>query len=1222
MPPAPIPEDEQGRLQALKELGVLDTQREAAFDEIAELVRELLEVPIVLVSLVDEGRQWFKSAIGLDVTEMDRRVAFCGYTILSEEPLIVNDASLDPRFQDNQLVEDPGMRFYAGVPLKLSSGHAVGSLCAIDLKPRQISAARIRQLQRLASVACTLLEDRLVNKMHEQLQIELNASRERHRKLALVARRTSNAAIITDAEGRIEWVNDGFTRITGYTLEEVLGRTPGSFLQGPSTNPATVHTMRRAVANGEGAHVEVVNYTKSGREYWVEISMEPILDEHGSIVNFIAIESDITDRKRFEQELAVSRERFELVSRATNDVIWDFNLETGHSWWSENLRECLGYEQNDVSQGLDWWKERVHPEDHDRVVLSFQHAYESGERHWSEEYRFQRSDGSYANLFVRASIIRNHEREPIRVVGAMVDLTDSKKAMEEIAYQKTLLECQSEAALDGVLVVDNDRKVISYNQRFVEMWHIEAQALKSNDDEVMMTSVLDQVADPEEFVRRAGQIYDNPELNAKDEVELRDGRVFDRYTSPVKSRDGTCYGRVWFFRDITEIKRYAEALEQHKIVVENSNTLLFRWRYAPGWPVELVSQNVSQFGYTADQFLNNELCYDEIIHPHDLDRVAAEVQHHSESGEDLFEQEYRIRCSNGAIRWVFDRTVIERDEHDEITHYQGIVIDITDRKRAEEQLRRSQRFLQSTLDALSAHIAILDRTGTIIEVNRAWRTFADQNGLELDGYGIGYNYLAACLESQGACGASAIDAANGTRRVLMNEIEEYQTEYPCHSPNEDRWFMARAARFTSDGAVYAVVAHENITNIKQAERELQKAKESAEAANRAKSEFLANMSHEIRTPMTSILGFSELLLDAQTSADDRREHVATIRRNAEHLLTVINDILDISKIESGQMTVERIDCDPAVLLQDITSLLEVRAEQKRIELAFKYHTAVPHTIRTDPTRLRQILFNLIGNAIKFTDAGSVRVEVGFEERSRGSGRLRFEIIDTGIGMNEEEIARIFRPFTQADSSTRRRFGGTGLGLAISKRLAELLDGTITVESRVGQGSRFVLSLELAPEEFGSVEPRERTVRTRPERGAERNDSATGVRVLVAEDGVDNQRLISHFLHRLGAEAVVVENGERACRAVEEAEAAGKPYDLIFMDMQMPVLDGYAATRRLRDAGYTGKILALTAHAMHGDGAKCLQAGCDEYLTKPISRQQLAQAISKWAPSASSRGDNS
>ncbi|TVQ51876.1 MAG: PAS domain S-box protein, partial [Phycisphaerales bacterium] len=1006
----------------------------------------------------------------------------------------------------------------------------------------------------------------------------------------------------------------------GYELDEVVGRKPGSILQGPGTDPETVRHMREAIARGEAFDVEVLNYAKDGREYWLHISAQPICDDHGTITNFIAIESDITDRKNYEAELARSRERFELVSRATKDVIWDLNLETRESWWSENLRESFGYEPKETFGDFEWCKDRIHPEDRERVTRNLNQALESGQRHWSDEYRFLRADGTYASLFARASIIRNQNNEPIRVVGAMVDLTEPKQAMEKIEFQKTLLECQSEASLDGILVVDNDRRVISYNRRFVEMWNVSSDALSTKNDEVLLKSVLDQVADPEDFVRRADEIYMQPEANVKDEIELRDGRVFDRYSSPVKSDDGIRYGRVWFFRDITDMKRYAEQLELQKLVVENSNTVLFRWKAAPGWPVELVSQNIRQFGYEAEQFLRNEIRYDEIIHPHDLERVAGEVMHHSEVGDSSFDQEYRIRCRDGSIRWVFDRTMIERDASGLVTHFQGTVIDITERKRAEEELRRSQRFLQSTLDALSAHIAIIDRTGTIIEVNRAWRNFADQNGLNLDGYGVGQNYLEAWT-GDGPCSAEALEAANGTRRVLIGEQDEFQIEYPCHSPSEERWFMARATRFATEGAVYAVLAHENVTQIKSAERDLHLAKEAAEAANRAKSEFLANMSHEIRTPMASILGFSEMLLEEQTSDDDRIEYVSTIRRNADHLLAVINDILDISKIESGQMTVERVVCSPADLVSEVMSLLNVRAKEKSLELEVEYASPVPSTIHSDPTRLRQILLNLIGNAIKFTDEGAVRIVLSSETSEDDQLVLQFDIIDTGIGLSGEQILKLFRPFTQADTSTRRRFGGTGLGLAISKRLAEILGGTIEVDSTVGHGSRFSVRINCDKDEVGPMVDPSEINETRSEKGSSLSPAPSvqvtpGLRVLLAEDGQDNQRLIGQFLKMLGAIPTIAENGHRAYELAMSAQESGTPYDLIFMDMQMPVLDGYSATRRLRQAGYAGKILALTAHAMHGDREKCLRAGCDDYLTKPITRERLAKAMATWARTAS------
>jgi signal transduction histidine kinase/ActR/RegA family two-component response regulator len=409
---------------------------------------------------------------------------------------------------------------------------------------------------------------------------------------------------------------------------------------------------------------------------------------------------------------------------------------------------------------------------------------------------------------------------------------------------------------------------------------------------------------------------------------------------------------------------------------------------------------------------------------------------------------------------------------------------------------------------------------------------------------------------------------------------------------------------------------------------LSRAKADALAAAQAKGKFLANMSHEIRTPMTAILGFAEVLHEDISCCAEcpqhatcelrvaNKERVRTITRNGQHLLQLINDILDLSKIEAGKLNVEHLSCSPVRVVSDVADLMRVRADAKGLKLKVEFRGPIPETIKSDPTRLRQILVNLVGNAIKFTRAGSVRLVTTLVDEGADAPRMRFEVIDTGIGIAPEQVAALFQPFTQADSSTTRKFGGTGLGLAISKRLAEKLGGSLTVESSPGRGSTFRLVIAA-----GSLEGVKMIQDPQPEAVAAQDKALalpvvqqpclTGCHVLLAEDAPDNQRLISRILEKAGAEVTVVENGRLAVDTALAARDRGTPFQVVLMDMQMPVMDGYAATRLLREQGYDGPIIALTAHAMASDRDKCISAGCDDYATKPINRAKLVELIRRY-----------
>ncbi len=390
--------------------------------------------------------------------------------------------------------------------------------------------------------------------------------------------------------------------------------------------------------------------------------------------------------------------------------------------------------------------------------------------------------------------------------------------------------------------------------------------------------------------------------------------------------------------------------------------------------------------------------------------------------------------------------------------------------------------------------------------------------------------------------------------------------------------------------------------------ELRVEKERALAASRAKSDFLANVSHEVRTPLWAMLGYAELAEERVAQDREAAAWIADLRRNGAHLLRLVDELLDLSKVEAGALQVELGPCAPLLLVEEALALLRGRARERGLALDLECATPIPERIVSDAARLRQVLLELVGNAIKFTERGTVSLAIRLEAPPGARARLVFEVIDTGVGIAPEYQRRMFEAFSQADTSSTRRFGGTGLGLAMSRRLVERLGGEIEVESEPGRGSRFRFWIDPGPLEGVALviaPARESDAGVEPPASA---PSVQGARVLVAEDGPDNQRLIRAILKRAGHHVEVVSDGAAAVAAALAARDADRAFDLVLMDMQMPVLDGYDATRRLRAEGYTGVIVALTAHAMQGDREKCLNAGCDGFATKPIARDALCDVV--------------
>ncbi len=573
------------------------------------------------------------------------------------------------------------------------------------------------------------------------------------------------------------------------------------------------------------------------------------------------------------------------------------------------------------------------------------------------------------------------------------------------------------------------------------------------------------------------------------------------------------------------------------------------------------------------------------------------------------------RAKDGSIYWVDTTIVPTMDHHGKPTRYTAIRFNITERKEAEGRL-------ELVVDAAGVGIWDWDiQYNRLITNNHFHRMLGKEHPLEP----LKIEWLLDHLHPE-----DVHRVQNVLRLAQESDEFRYDLEYRLAAADGSyRWIRStgHVASRDSDGRAQRMIGqHIDIHDTKIIEDELRLSKEVSESANRAKSEFLANMSHEIRTPLTAILGYSELLLeDGEIGSNPHRrlDTVRTIQRNGEHLLAVINDILDLSKIEAGKMTIERIPVSPIEVITEVISLMQVRANAKNLSLEAHIRGPIPETVRTDPVRFRQILMNLIGNAIKFTETGYVRLTVELETSDPIVPRLRCDVADTGIGINEKQLSRLFEAFVQADTSTTRQFGGTGLGLLISRRLAHMLGGDIVVTSEFGKGSCFTATIATGPLDGVSMIRSDRVEVKSAESPEEAAAKATanvnplaGLRILLAEDGPDNQRLLSFVLRKAGAQVTIVENGLQAIQKltvdheVSSPLQSPSPYDILLLDMQMPIMDGYTAANNLRSKGISIPVVALTAHAMEGERKKCIDAGCDDYATKPIHRQKFIEQIAQ------------
>jgi PAS domain S-box-containing protein len=546
----------------------------------------------------------------------------------------------------------------------------------------------------------------------------------------------------------------------------------------------------------------------------------------------------------------------------------------------------------------------------------------------------------------------------------------------------------------------------------------------------------------------------------------------------------------------------------------------------------------------------------------------------------------------------------------------GFLLTVQGARDTAEKIVASELLYRSVVDYSPNCMQLLDREGRCLTVN--------PKGLEKIGRSeediLGENYL------DGWPSAVQPIVAETFTQVVQGRSAEFEAHYVRPDGHKIIWQVMLNPILDRRGRTHRVVEiATDVTEYRKAETELRRAKDVAEAATLAKSEFLANMSHEIRTPITAVLGYTDLLLEPELPEEDRWSYLHTIRRNGEMLLDLINDILDISKIEAGKLDVEYAECSPWQIVLEVVDLMRERANRKGLTLSIESQGPLPDSILSNAIRLRQILINLVGNAIKFTDAGHVRIVTRLVRPENGQPLLQIEVADTGIGMTPAQMASLFRPFTQADSSTSRRFGGTGLGLSISKRLAVALGGDITVTSQPNEGSTFRAAVAAEMMTNGTFHEHPRVVVAGAVAASQQ--PKLNCRILLAEDAPDNQRLLSLVLKKAGAEVMIARNGLEAIEMAmapisgrgRRASDPKRPFDIVLMDIQMPAVDGYEATRQLRQGGYTGPIIALSAHATTTAAHQCLEAGCDDYLAKPIDRDALLHKIAQYLEKV--QGDN-
>lgn len=587
-----------------------------------------------------------------------------------------------------------------------------------------------------------------------------------------------------------------------------------------------------------------------------------------------------------------------------------------------------------------------------------------------------------------------------------------------------------------------------------------------------------------------------------------------------------------------------------------------------------------------------------VHHPDDLERTIAIWQHSIRTGAP-YEIEYRLRRSDGQFRWHLGRAVALKDESGKITGWFGTNTDIHELKESRERAALAEKRLSLALQASDIGFWDWDPATGLTTLSD---TLMKSWGVDPAKFN---HTLAECLER-----IHPDDRDRVWSEILNSRYtrQKYDVEYRVVRPDGKLIDVNAKGEIllNPDGSLQRITGVAiDITERKVAERELMEARDAAEQASEAKSAFLANISHEIRTPLGAIMGFADLALQPKSSPGDVASYLQVIQRNSMQVLRIVDDVLDLAKVEAGKILIETMEVNPLSLLNDFSAIMDFRAKENGITFQLEIETAIPDRLWLDPTRVRQILNNAVGNAIKFTSKGGVVLHICYKD-----GYLEFSVNDTGRGITPEQAMNLFQAFTQADASTTRRFGGTGLGLVLTKRLCQAMGGDFTlVRSAPNLGSQFLARIQAKPASGSQMASPQSISSHETAMGKIVNDggqSLSGLRILVVEDSPDNQDLLRIMLEQEGALFELAENGSEG---VEKALAGN--HDIVLMDIQMPGMDGHEAARTLRAKGYQQPIIALTAHAMKEEQEKTFRSGFTDYLSKPINRPVMFDMIVRY-----------
>lgn len=980
---------------------------------------------------------------------------------------------------------------------------------------------------------------------------------------------TSVGIILFDSEDRVSRLNESAAQCLRVDMEEALGRAAETLTLSPKEFglAAQISQVRQ---QGKGSEVEVKNHNGDP----LLVRTEPYGDDESVIVAV----TNLASIRRTTERL----QRLSSIVADSPDAIIGVDFNQCITSWNNGAKELFGRDIHEDDQEV---LADALPEDLSRRCEYLLRKVKRSQIVAPDEVRCSIGDASRV-LLVRVTPVFAESGVVASAAITVSDVSVLREAEEQLRIRNRAID----AANNGIIVVDakiEDLPIIYSNDGFTQLTGFTPDEIRGRNCRFLQGPGTD----PADVTKIRRAVKDKESCRVTLLNYRKDGSQFynDLIISPVFDEDGAVTHFVGVQNDVTALVEANDAVRrseaEYRSTFETAAVGIAHVGFDGTW-LRVNDKLCEIVGYTQDELA--EKTFQDITHPDDVDADLKQFMPLMRGEIIGYSMEKRYVHKEGHIVWINLTTSLRRSPAGEPECCISIVEDISKRKATEKELVASQAIVTEVIQNTHDVFASFDNRGNLNLLNEAARRLTLSDVADESNRSMQEVFSAS----------HAAPLLSLLERVGVSRVPE-TVEYLA--PQLNRWYDVRA--FSVADGVALIMS--DITARKETETHLEQARLAAEDASRAKTEFLANMSHEIRSPMTAILGFSDFALRSiREDGTCDESYLETIIRNGRFLLRVINDILDLSKVEAGKLDVHKKRFQVLPMLADISELMRHRSKTEGVPLQFEFKGRIPAKLFSDRSRVEQILVNLIGNALKFTNEGEVRVIVSASKNS-----FSFQVVDTGIGISPEGMKNLFAAFSQVHSDTQGTFEGTGLGLAISQRLAGLLGGNITVQSELGHGSTFELTLPLA------VSDETQMILANPDDLAPRKIANTGLArlsesILVVDDMRDVRFVATHVLRKAGADVYEATNGVEAIAAVRQADQDGTPFSCILMDMQMPEMDGRAATSLLRAEGYTTPVIALTAGATSDEVDAAMKAGCTEFFSKPIDSTKLIELVAR------------